>query len=110
MRRLYNPRSLNDELEIALEVRDPKGNVIHQATQKLAPWAGEKEVDAFEITTPELWSPKSPALYRCTATLKSSHGEQAVAERFGVRGFEWVEHGPFKLNGERLLLARHATS
>ena len=23
---------------------------------------------------------------------------------FGLRSFEWVEHGPFKLNGERLLL------
>ena len=26
------------------------------------------------------------------------------AKRFGVRHFEFVEHGPFKLNGERLLL------
>jgi len=25
-------------------------------------------------------------------------------ERFGLRTVEWVEHGPFKLNGERLLL------
>jgi len=27
-----------------------------------------------------------------------------MAERFGVRHYEFVEHGPFKLNGERLLL------
>ena len=26
------------------------------------------------------------------------------AERFGLRRVEWVEHGPFKLNGQRLLL------
>ena len=53
---------------------------------------------------PELWSPESPALYKCTVTLKSTHGEQQVTESFGVRSFEWVEHGPFKLNGTRLLL------
>ena len=40
----------------------------------------------------------------CTVTLKSPQGEQTVSENFGVRSFEWVEHGPFKLNGERLLL------
>ena len=27
-----------------------------------------------------------------------------MTERFGIRHFEFVEHGPFKLNGERLLL------
>jgi beta-galactosidase len=102
--RLYNPGALKDEVEIAVEVRDAKDKVIHTATQKLAPWAGMKEIVAFEIAKPELWSPKTPALYRCVATLKFQHGEQQLAERFGVRAVEWVEHGPFKLNGERLLL------
>jgi len=102
--RLYNPGALKDEVEIALEVRDAKDKVIHTATQKLAPWTDMKEIAAFEIAKPELWSPKTPTLYRCVATLKSQHGEQQITERFGVRAFEWVEHGPFKLNGERLLL------
>jgi beta-galactosidase len=102
--RLYNPTGLKDEVELTVEVADPQGKVVHRATQKLAPWAGEREIDAFELTAPQLWSPNSPALYRCTVTLKSRHGEQAVSERFGLRSFEWVEHGPFKLNGERLLL------
>jgi beta-galactosidase len=102
--RLYDPTALKDEVELALEVLDPKGKVVHRATKKLVSLSGEKEIDAFDIAQPELWSPKTPALYRCTATLKSKHGEQNLAERFGVRSFEWVEHGPFKLNGERLLL------
>ena len=51
-----------------------------------------------------MWSPKSPTLYTCVVTLKSPQGEQTVTEKFGVRAVEWVEHGPFKLNGERLLL------
>ena len=102
--RLYNPTALKDDLEFVLEVRDPQSKVIHTATQKLAPWLGENEIAAFEIAKPELWLPKSPVLYRCNVMLKSAHGEQQNSERFGVRAFEWVEHGPFKLNGEQLLL------
>ena len=101
---LYNPTSLKDETELAIEVRDANGKTIQSSTQKFAPWSGEKEISAFEIPAPQLWSPKSPTLYSCTVTLKSPQGEQQVIERFGVRSVEWVEHGPFKLNGERLLL------
>ncbi|NQX00331.1 DUF4982 domain-containing protein, partial [bacterium] len=102
--RLFNPTSLTDETELKLEITDPSGKVIHSASQKLAPWSGDKEINTFEIAKPELWSPKKPALYRCVVTLKSKHGEHQVTERFGVRSVEWVKNGPFKLNGERLLL------
>jgi beta-galactosidase len=102
--RLDNPTSLKDQIELVLDVIDPRGRTVHHATQKLLPWTGMKEIGAFEIPAPQLWSPQSPSLYRCVLTLKSPHGEQTVCERFGVRSFEWVEHGPFKLNGERLLL------
>jgi beta-galactosidase len=102
--RLYNPTALGDEAELAIDLRDPNGKTIHASTQKLAPWSGMKEVAAFEIAAPKLWSPKSPALYSCVVTLNSPRGGQQVTETFGVRSFEWVEHGPFKLNGERLLL------
>ena len=102
--RLFNPTSLTDETELKLEITDPSGKVIHSVSQKHAPWSSDKEINAFEIAKPELWSPKMPALYRCVVTLKSKHGEQQVTERFGVRSVEWVKNGPFKLNGERLLL------
>ena len=102
--RMANPTGLKDELELSIEVRDPQDKVIHRATQKLAPWAAAREIGAFDLAKPELWSPQTPARYRCAVTLKSLHGEQQIVERFGVRSFEWVENGPFKLNGERLLL------
>ena len=102
--RLYYPTALKDETELTIEVRDASGKPIHSAAQKLSPWSGEKEITGFEITKPELWSPRSPTLYNCTVTLKSAQGEQAVTEKFGVRSVEWVEHGLFKLNGEHLLL------
>ncbi|HXI83524.1 MAG TPA: alginate lyase family protein [Verrucomicrobiae bacterium] len=102
--RLHNPTAIHGEVLLAIEVRDPQGNVLQTASNKLSPWSGEKEVASFEIAKPELWSPKSPAVCSCAVTLKSPQGEQQMTEMFGVRSFEWVEHGPFKLNGERLLL------
>ena len=63
------------------------------------------------MTAPELWSPESPHLYRCRVTLSSPAGETHLDERFGIRQLEFVEHGPFRLNGKRILLRgtqRHA--
>ncbi len=37
-------------------------------------------------------------------SLQSARGGQILENNFGMRSVEWVEHGPFKLNGERLLL------
>ncbi len=102
--RLYNPNSLKDEVELAVEVRDPQGNLVLTSTHKMAAGPGERELAAFEIISPKLWSPKSPALYSCAVTIKSAQGEQSVADKFGIRSVAWVEHGPFKLNGERLQL------
>ncbi len=102
--RLYNPTILKGETELTVAVQDASGKVVQTSTQKFSPWSGEKEIAAFEMISPQLWSPKVPTLYSCTVTLKSAQGEQQVSEKFGVRSVEWVEHGPFKLNGERLLL------
>jgi beta-galactosidase len=108
--RLYNPAQLKDELEISISVTDPDNRVIHSATRKLSPWLETQNLTTFTIDKPALWSPQKPSLYRCEVTLKSVHGPMMVRERFGLRTFEFVEGGPFKLNGERLLIrgtARH---
>jgi len=101
---LGNPTKWNDEVELVLAVRDPQGNLIKDSTAKFRPANDEQEIASFEIANPKVWSPDTPALYSCTITLKSPHGDQTLVEKFGLRSVEWVEHGPFKLNGERLLL------
>jgi beta-galactosidase len=101
---LYNPSDSEDTVEVSLEVCDPKGGIVHAATLKSGPWEGSKQMASFGIPNPHLWSTNTPALYRCKITLKSRHGVQTIGERFGVRSVKWVEHGPFQLNGERLLL------
>jgi beta-galactosidase len=102
--RLYNPASLSDSLNISIRVLDPRGGIVHTAIPTPGIWTGERELTTFTIPKPELWSPTHPALYRCEVTLNSAHGQMTVTERFGVRHYEFVTHGPFKLNGERLLL------
>ncbi len=102
--RIYNPASLQDDLQVLVRVFDPGGSLIHNASQRVAAWNGEHELSAFDVVIPQLWSPSKPALYRCEVTLSSGHGTMTTTERFGFRYFEFVPHGPFKLNGERLLL------
>ena len=102
--RLYNPAMLEDQVELTLKVFRPHGGIVHESTLKIAPWKGMKQIAGFDIPTPQLWSPNSPSLYGCLLVINSKNGQQTVIDRFGVRSFEWVEHGPFKLNGERLLL------
>ncbi len=102
--RLHNPAQLKDELEIDVLVTDPKGRAIHRTTGHLSPWFETPNLSTFLIDKPALWSPKKPSLYRCTVTLKSVHGPSQAITRFGLRSFEFVKGGPFKLNGERLLI------
>ena len=54
----------------------------------------------IRIRKPALWDVDSPSLY----TLRITCGEQVVERRFGFRSYEFREHGPFFLNGRRLLL------
>lgn len=101
---LYNPTRSNDLLEIVVDVTDAKGVSLHHSMLKLSPWQEGKQLANFTIHTPELWSPSSPHLYKCNVTVIGQGGEYIAQETFGIRHTEFVEHGPFKLNGERLLL------
>ena len=60
----------------------------------------------FETTikNPILWSPDQPQLYTCELTLTTPQSKQTITEFIGFRHFEFIENGPFQLNGERLLL------
>jgi beta-galactosidase len=109
--RLYNPTGQNCACQIALEVLDPVGRVIHQSRLRMPAWKGFVPMAEFRVDAPELWSPDSPRLYLCRLTLSTAGGEMQLEERFGIRHFEFVERGAFRLNGQRLLLRgtqRHA--
>ena len=101
---LYNPGALGAPLQISVRLFDPGGAQVHSSSKALAPWSAEREIALTDISAPHLWSPENPALYRCEVTLASAHGSMTLQARFGFRYFEFTDHGPFKLNGERLLL------
>ena len=109
--RLFNPSNRNLACTVSVEVFDAAGRSIHSATQTIPAWAGFSELTTHRILAPELWSPESPRLYRCRVTLTTPAGQTSLDERFGIRQTEFLEHGPFKLNGKRVLLRgtqRHA--
>jgi beta-galactosidase len=101
---LYNPMGATDSLEISVEIANAAGASVHQSHHTLQPWNEAKEIVSFTIPTPQLWSSSAPHRYECRITLKSPNGEYVAQEKFGIRHTEFVDHGPFKLNGERLLL------
>ncbi|MFQ7113266.1 glycoside hydrolase family 2 protein [Hallella bergensis] len=83
------------------EVADSFGSVVHRFTRHLSDTVIHS---SFVIAKPLLWSPDSPALYTCRIKLISGIDTILASEKFGIRHYEFREHGPFLLNGKRLLL------
>ena len=102
--RLYNPGSLTDSVDYSIRVTGPDAGVVHSSSGRATPWKADRELLSFAVDNPQLWSPGSPSVYNCEVTLNAASTTMSVGERFGLRHFEFVDHGPFKLNGERLLL------
>jgi len=102
--RLYNPVKFSGAASVVVEISDAGGRTIARVEKSIAAWDGEAEIASCPIAEPAPWSPAHPNLYACSVTLSTSYGESAVNERFGIRHTEFVDYGPFKLNGERLLL------
>lgn len=93
------------EIEVVLKDRAGKEVVRRKSPVTLPKGVSRSSVTLPVVKNPALWSPADPALYEVMVTLK--RGNQTidlVSDRLGYRWFEFKEHGPFMLNGERLLL------
>jgi beta-galactosidase len=109
--RVYNPAAVTGPCTVAVEIADAAGRQVYKGTKTLAAWTGFADVAQVKVPAPQLWSPETPQMYSCKATLSTAKGETIAEERFGIRQIEFVENGPFKLNGKRVLLKgthRHA--
>lgn len=100
---IFKNTSDTREATATVTVKDPSGKVVGTAEKEIVP-LGECGLMNMEISKPDLWSDKSPQLYSCEVVLNVNGQEQKAVTRFGFRNFEFVDHGPFKLNGSRLLL------
>ncbi|HEY8918650.1 MAG TPA: glycoside hydrolase family 2 TIM barrel-domain containing protein [Chitinophaga sp.] len=87
-----------------INVLDPQQKVVQHWTQPLTLQDSAQVLQPFTLKKPLLWSPAQPQLYTIQARLKSSAGEAVWSGHFGFRNFEFITHGPFMLNGKRLLL------
>ncbi|NOT76874.1 MAG: DUF4982 domain-containing protein [Cyclobacteriaceae bacterium] len=101
--RFYNPDS-KSEGEISVTLTDPSGKIVDQRKIQLNTFSGDQSIATFDLKNPVRWSTETPKLYTVTTTLKTSLGESTQKEKVGFRNYEFVEKGPFLLNGQRLLL------
>ena len=102
--RLYAKTDAQTPLQIHVSVFDPQGRPVYRQAIEKNVWEGELELARLTLEQPQLWSPRTPNLYRCEVSIDSPDGAIITAHRFGVRHTRFEEHGPFYLNGERLLL------
>ncbi len=75
---------------VEVELTNPAGKVVFRGDN----------AQPIVVKKPEKWSPDAPRLY----TARITYGEHSLQRKFGFRTFEFKPHGPFKLNGRRLLL------
>lgn len=102
--RLHNAGAVGRNLTIEITVTDPSGATVYRTRQSNEAWEGMRELTSFAVERPKLWSPSSPSLYTCTATLEYAGGVQTFHQRFGLRSVGFEERGRFLLNGEKLFL------
>lgn len=103
--RLYAPVNSTGSLTLEIRISSPDGKLIHhQKVSRESCWQGEIELAKFRLEQPIVWAPDSPSLYQCEASLRHAGLDSTASHRFGILHTRWEEHGPFFLNGKRLLL------
>ena len=90
--------------DVEVTIRDASGQVI--ARQTLSGLATDEPSVFAEISVkkPQCWDVERPYLYSCEVKVSADGQTDTAVERFGFRSFRFEEHGPFFLNGRRLLL------
>lgn len=87
-----------------ISIADPQGKVIASSMINSDQPGGDVEIGSFQVKKPVLWSPANPALYTVTVSIAANGQTYTQTEKVGFRNFEFVDNGPFMLNGKRLLL------
>jgi len=104
---LENKGTASTNGEIVVTLNDRSGKEVAQKSEKVTLKEGETLLSIAMpiVKNPMLWSPANPALYTVNVSLRDGKRTlDGVADRCGYRWFEFKDHGPFYLNGERLLL------
>lgn len=80
---------------ITLTLRDPAGKIVYSSM----------DTASFVVRAPQAWSTEHPTLYRLDVSVTGGDGSVCKQSAdLGFRNFTFVDHGPFLLNGQRLLI------
>ncbi|RZJ56064.1 MAG: glycoside hydrolase family 2 protein [Flavobacterium sp.] len=102
MASIINPDNAKD-LSLTVILKNPKGKKI--AGKTISVTNKTSNITFENIKNPELWDTQKPNLYTVTAILsEKNQATDSTNEKVGFRWFEFKDHGPFYLNGKRLLL------
>ena len=89
--------------QVRVVLKNPQGKVITQQNGQFS--TGRlSQLCRFSIHCAILWSPDEPNLYTCEVEVEANGQKQTTTQTFGLRKAEFVDNGPFRLNGSRLLL------
>ncbi|MDO7851609.1 glycoside hydrolase family 2 TIM barrel-domain containing protein [Hymenobacter convexus] len=92
------------DTKVTVRLLDPLGKAVGKYEGTLSVKAGELDLHQFKVKSPRLWSPDRPQLYTVEVTVGTGPQAFRQTEKVGFRHSEFVEHGPYRLNGQRLLL------
>lgn len=89
---------------LSVRILDPQQRPVKTISQNITTTKGIFQLPVISLKKPQLWSPDVPQRYTVEATLTSTAGVATTTVQTGFRHAEFVTHGPFLLNGKRLLL------
>jgi beta-galactosidase len=89
---------------VSIRLLDPQGKTVDETIKPLSDLTGDVPLWQTTLRKPRLWSPGSPERYTVAIKLMTATDTTTYSEKVGFRSFEFIEKGPFKLNGKRLLL------
>ncbi len=91
-------------VDVTVKLFDPAGKQVQEYRKNYTISGNSLVLDQLVLNKPKLWSTDQPQLYTVELTLKTAQSECTQSEKIGFRNFEFVDNGPFMLNGKRLLL------
>jgi beta-galactosidase len=93
--------------DIRIRILDPQGRPTGKVqTQKLIPMgSGSDILQTLTLSSPQLWSPDSPALYRAIVEVwMNGKIIDRTATGFGIRSIQFDATQGFRLNGRKMVL------
>lgn len=88
-------------IELTIELRDAEDKNVYSSNVSTT---NNKLEHNFSIKRIKKWSTENPNLYKLIISTIGENGGQVYSDNIGFREFKFEKHGPFYLNGKRLLL------